>query len=150
MTLEAGDAAPEVAAENQDGTVVRPNVEGPTVVFFYPKDETPGCTTEARQFQTELDVYREAGVELYGVSTDDAESHRAFREAEGLKFDLLADPNEEAVDAFDVETSQGAAARTTVVLVDGEVWRVYENVDPDGHAREVLSDLLDAGVASLE
>jgi len=150
MPRSEGDSAPEVAAENQDGQVVRPDVDGPTVVYFYPRDETPGCSVEARQFQAELDAYRDAGVAVYGVSTDDVDSHRSFCDAEGLEFDLLADPDGELVDAFDVETPRGdAAARTTFVLLDGEVHRVYENVDPDGHARDVLADLLEDGVIDL-
>jgi len=149
MTLDAGDPAPDVAAENQDGELVRPSTDGPTVVYFYPRDATPGCTTEARQFQRELETYRAAGVAVYGVSTDSVEDHRSFCEAEGLEFDLLADPDAEVADAFGVDTSRGAADRTTVVLHDGEVWRVYEQVDPDGHARAVLGDLLDAGVVTL-
>jgi predicted regulator of amino acid metabolism with ACT domain len=68
----------------------------------------------------------------------------------GTAFDLLADPEGELAAAFDVEQRQGAAARTTVVLADGELKRVYEDVSPDGHAREVLGDLLDDGLAQLQ
>ncbi|AGN01500.1 alkyl hydroperoxide reductase/ Thiol specific antioxidant/ Mal allergen [Salinarchaeum sp. Harcht-Bsk1] len=149
MSLDAGDSAPEIAAENQDGEVVRPSIDGPTVLYFYPRDDTPGCTTEARQFQTELESYRDAGVAVYGVSTDTVSSHREFCDDQGLEFDLLADPDAELADAFDVDTSRGAAARTTFVLLDGDIWRVYEDVSPDGHARDVLGDLLDAGVVEL-
>ena len=149
MTLEAGDPAPEVAAPNQDGELVRPDVDGPTVLYFYPRDQTSGCTVEARQFQAELESYREAGVAVYGVSTDDVDDHAAFCDAEGLAFDLLADVEGEVAEAFGVSVEGGTAARTTVVVVDGAIHRVYENVSPDGHARTVLADLLEAGVASL-
>ncbi|GAB3689203.1 peroxiredoxin [Salinarchaeum chitinilyticum] len=149
MSLDAGAPAPEITAPNQDGEVVSPSTDGPTVVYFYPRDDTPGCTTEANQFQAELESYRDAGVAVYGVSTDSVESHRDFCNAQGLAFDLLADPDAEVADAFDVDASRGAAARTTFVLLDGEIWRVYEDVSPDGHARDVLADLLDAGVVEL-
>ncbi|WP_254766445.1 peroxiredoxin [Salinilacihabitans rarus] len=150
MALDPGDPAPAVTAPNQDGEAVTPSFDGPTVVYFYPRDETPGCTTEARQFQRELGSYREAGVDVYGVSTDDVDSHRSFCDAEGLAFDLLADPDGEVLEAFDLEPRRGGAApRTTFLLADGEVKAVYEGVDPDGHAREVLRDALEAGLASL-
>ncbi len=149
MPLEPGEPAPTVRAPTQDGEVLEVDTTGPTVVYFYPKDETPGCTTEARQFEAERDTYDAAGVQVIGVSTDDVESHAAFCEAEGLSFPLLADPEGDLVDAFDVPTRRGVAARTTFVIVDDEIERVYEDVSPDGHARAVLQDLIEAGVASL-
>ncbi len=149
MALETGDDAPEVTAPNQDDETVSPAFEDPTVVYFYPRDDTPGCTVEANQFQRERDTYRDAGVTVYGVSTDDVDSHREFYEAEGLEFDLLADPEGELADAFDVDRSGGAAARTTFFLDDGEVKTVYENVDPDGHARAVLGDALEDSHVTL-
>ncbi|EMA46947.1 peroxiredoxin [Halococcus saccharolyticus] len=150
MTLAAGDAAPDVTAFNQDGDRVAPAFDEPTVVYFYPRDDTPGCTIEANQFEQEYESYREAGVTVYGVSTDDVDSHRAFADQEDLDFDLLADPDGEVADAFGVDTSSGAAARTTFVIDDGEIQRVYTGVDPDGHARTVLGDTLDAGLATLD
>ncbi|RQG95124.1 peroxiredoxin [Natrarchaeobius chitinivorans] len=149
MTLDEGSDAPTVTAPNQNGEDVTLEFEEPTVLYFYPRDETPGCTIEARQFDRELETYREAGVSVYGVSTDDVDSHRAFCDAEGLAFDLLADPDGEVAEAFDVDASSGAAERTTFVLTDGNVQSVYESVDPDGHAREVLRDALEDGLATL-
>ncbi|WP_226483116.1 peroxiredoxin [Natrinema amylolyticum] len=150
MPLAAGDDAPTVTAPNQDGEDVSLAFEEPTVLYFYPKDDTPGCTIEANQFQRERETYRDAGVDVYGVSTDDVESHRSFCESEGLEFDLLADPDGEIADAFDVELrDSGVTSRTTFVLADGEVQAVYEGVDPDGHAREVLLDALDDGLVTL-
>jgi len=153
MSLQEGDAAPSVSAENQHGDLVEPAFSEPTVVYFYPKDDTPGCSIEANQFQAELETYHEAGVEVYGVSLDDVDSHRAFADGEDLAFDLLADPDGDVAAAFDVELReiQGHTVtnRTTFVLADGEVAAVYEGVDPDGHAREVLQDVLDDGLATL-
>ncbi|MDJ1432706.1 peroxiredoxin [Halostagnicola sp. A-GB9-2] len=149
MALETGDDAPEVTAPNQDGEAISPAFDEPTVVYFYPRDDTPGCTVEANQFQRERDTYRDAGVTVYGVSTDGVDSHRDFCEQEGLEFDLLADTEGDVADAFDVDRSGGAAARTTFFLDDGEVKSVYENVDPDGHARAVLGDALEDGHVTL-
>ncbi|ELZ05839.1 peroxiredoxin [Natrialba aegyptia] len=149
MTLTTGDDAPTVTAPNQDGEAVSPAFDDPTVVYFYPHDDTPGCTTEATQFQRERETYREAGVEVYGVSTDDVASHSSFAQSEALEFDLLADPDGEVADAFGVDVTDGTAPRTTFVLADGEIRAVYENVDPDGHAREVLLDALDDDLVTL-
>ena len=149
MTLDDGADAPTVTAPNQDGEDVTLEFDEPTVLYFYPRDDTPGCSLEANQFQRELETYRDAGVSIYGVSTDDVDSHRSFCESEGLEFDLLADPDGEIADAFDVDLQGGAAARTTFFLADGEVKDVYEGVDPDGHAREVLQDALEEGLVTL-
>lgn len=149
MALETGDDAPEVTAPNQDGETVSPVFEDPTVVYFYPRDDTPGCTVEANQFQRERDAYRDAGVTVYGVSTDDVDSHRNFCESEGLEFDLLADTEGDVADAFDVDHGGGTAARATFFVDEGEVKTVYENVDPDGHARAVLGDALEDGLVTL-
>ncbi|MDF9747193.1 peroxiredoxin [Natrinema salsiterrestre] len=150
MPLAPGDDAPAVTAPNQDGDDVSLTFEEPTVVYFYPKDDTPGCTIEANQFQRELETYRDAGVDVYGVSIDDVDSHRSFCESEGLEFDLLADPDAEIADAFAVELrDSGVTTRTTFLLADGEVQAVYEGVDPDGHARDVLMDALEDGLVTL-
>ncbi|UPW01836.1 peroxiredoxin [Halorussus gelatinilyticus] len=150
MTLETDANAPTVEATDQHGETNYLDFSDPTVLYFYPRDDTPGCTTEAEQFDAELESYRDAGVSVFGVSTDDVESHEAFAEKYELRFDLLADPEGEVAEAFDVDASRGAASRTTFVLADGEVKAVYEGVDPDGHAREVLNDMLDAGLVTLE
>ena len=150
MPLETGEPVPPVTATNQDGERITVEFEAPTVLYFYPRDDTPGCTTEANQFDAELDAYREAGVRVYGVSTDDADSHREFAAQQNLGFDLLADPDGKVADAFGVDTSGGAAERTTFVCAGGQACGLYEGVRPDGHAREVLRDVLDMGLASLE
>jgi len=150
MPLQPSDPAPAVTARNQHGDRVEPPFDQPTVVYFYPRDDTPGCTVEAEQFQRELESYRDAGVTVYGVSTDGVDSHRDFAEKYDLGFDLLADPDAEVADAFGVETARDAARRTTFVLADDEVKAVYQGVDPDGHARDVLGEMLDGGLVALE
>lgn len=150
MTLDSGDPAPSISAPNQRGDEVRPSFEAPTVLYFYPRDGTPGCTTEAAEFAAEHDAYREAGVTVYGVSTDGIESHREFATAEGLPFDLLADPDGAVADSFGVAHDGGAAERTTFVVANGEIEAVYEGVDPNGHARTVLADAADRGLVPLD
>lgn len=150
MTLEVGDRAPAVSAPNQTGVVVDVPMDRPTVLYFYPKDDTPGCTTEAEQFNEELETYRDAGVAVYGISMDDTASHEAFAEQHGIEFDLLADPDGEIADAYGVDTTRGVAERTTFVVNDGVIKAVYTGVNPDGHAREVMMDLLDDGVVTID
>lgn len=150
MTVAAGDRAPAVWARNQDGELVEVDMGGPVVLYFYPKDDTPGCTTEAEQFDEELDTYHEAGVTVYGISLDGVDSHKAFAEKYGIEFDLLADPDGEIAAAYEVDTSRGVAERTTFVVEDGRIHAAYTGVNPDGHARDVMLDLIDAGVVDLE
>jgi len=152
MVLEPGDPAPEVRAPTQTGAVVTPDFAAPTVVAFYPEDGSPGCRTELEQFAREQGAYEEAGVTVYGVSVDGVDSHRDFAAEAGVDFDLLADPDGEVAEAFGVErTAPGdRLPRTTVVLADGKVERVYTGVSPDGHARDLLLDLLEDGLVTLE
>ena len=141
--LEPGDPAPAISAENQHGETVTPDFEEVTVVYFYPKDFTGGCTIEANDFQDALPEYRDSGVTVYGVSLDDVETHADFAEEEGVEFELLADPDGEVADAFGMDTSEGYTDRRTFVLAGGEVVRTYdpELSDPSGHAHEVLTDV---------
>jgi peroxiredoxin Q/BCP len=150
MVLDTGEPVPPVSATNQNGERITVEFESPTVLYFYPRDGTPGCTTEAAQFDAELDAYREAGVRVYGVSTDGVDSHRAFATEEGLGFDLLADPDGKVAAAFGVDTGGGVADRATFVCARKQVCGVYEGVHPDGHARDVLRDILDLGLVSPE
>ncbi|MBX0323849.1 peroxiredoxin [Halomicroarcula sp. F13] len=140
--LEAGDPAPDVSAQNQYGETVTPDFSEPTVVYFYPEDFTGGCTIEARDFQEAYPQFREGGITVYGVSTDDVETHAEFADEEGLLYDLLADTDGALVEAFGVDAPDGRPNRRTFVLADGEVKAVYDpdRADPSGHAEEVLHD----------
>jgi len=147
VPLKPGDDAPTFAAENQTGERIVCQYDRPTVVYFYPRDDTPGCTVEAEGFDDSLAAYHEAGVTVYGVSTDGVESHRDFADEYDIGFDLLADPEGNVAAAFDVPVENGAAARITFVVVDGQVIATYEGVHPDGHAEDVLQDLIETGIA---
>lgn len=150
MVLDTGDPVPEVTARNQHGEEVTVDFVAPTVLFFYPRDGTPGCTTEASQFDAELKTYEEAGVAVYGISTDDADAHREFADDEDLDVQLLADPEGKVAEAFGVDVENGAADRTTFVCARKQVCGLYEGVRPDGHARQVLKDMLDVGLVTLD
>ncbi|MBX0348409.1 MULTISPECIES: peroxiredoxin [Haloarcula] len=140
--LEAGDPAPDVSAPNQSGETVTPKFDDPTVVYFYPEDFTGGCTIEAREFQDVLPQFREVDVTVYGVSMDGVQTHDEFAEEEGLRYDLLADPDGTVAEAFGLDVSSGWTDRRTFVLSNGEVKAVYDPdmADPSGHAEEVLND----------
>ena len=140
MALETGAPAPDVTALNQDGDEVSPAFDETAVVYFYPRDGTPGCTLEAREFEADIESFRRAGVTVYGVSTDDVGSHREFADEEDLSFDLLADPDGEVADAFGVERQGDFVDRITFVVGDGEIGAVIDADDmrPEGHAADVL------------
>ncbi|KAA9399236.1 peroxiredoxin [Haloarcula sp. CBA1130] len=150
MVLEPGTDVPTIRATNQHGDSVQPGFGQPTVLYFYPADDTPGCTTEAEQFEEYAQQFEDAGVSVYGVSTDGVESHRDFSAANDITFDLLADPEGRLCDAFDVPLVDGRSQRTTYIIANGRVVGVYERVAPDGHAASVFEDLVDTGLVRAE
>ncbi|MDY6769911.1 MAG: peroxiredoxin [Candidatus Nanohaloarchaea archaeon] len=142
--IEPGQPAPDFAARDQDGDRVQlSDFDGKTVVlYFYPKDDTPGCTTEACGFRDALSRFADRDAAVLGVSADTVESHAAFAEKHDLGFRLLADPEKDIIEAYDVEGRFGNAARVTVVIgPDGVIQQVYEDVDPEQHAEQVLEEL---------
>ena len=113
-----------------------------TVLYFYPKDDTPGCTKEACAFRDRMGDYGEAGIQVYGVSLDSPESHRRFREKYNLNFPLLTDEGGRAAEALGVLREGGEKANRVTFLLDAEgtVKRVYPEVSPETHADEILED----------
>jgi peroxiredoxin Q/BCP len=143
--VSEGTPAPDLELRTDDGRSLHlSELRGkPVVLYFYPKDDTPGCTTEACAIRDAWDDFRDRGAEVFGVSTQDAESHQAFREKHRLPFPLLVDEGHRLGDAFGVETMDRDGEiyykRSTVVIDDeGNVAKVMENVDPSTHADEVL------------
>lgn len=124
---------------------------GQVVVYFYPADDTPGCTKEACQFNDNLSAFARAGVPVLGVSPDDAASHTRFREKFGLGFPLLSDPEHEVMDAYGAwgektlygRKSVGVIRSTFLVDAEGTVAKAWYNVRSDGHAAKVLAELGD-------
>lgn len=138
-----GDPVPGFHAVAADGSAVDV-VAGPRpralVVYFYPRDETPGCTIEAEAFRDEHAVYDAAGVDVIGISTDDNDAHRGFAANHRLPFALLADPQGQIAAAFGVPVTNGHAQRTTFIVDrQGHIARVFSPVQPRGHADEVIA-----------
>ena len=112
-----------------------------TVLYFYPKDDTPGCTKEACAFRDRMNDYAEADIQVYGVSLDSPESHRDFREKYDLNFPLLTDEEGRAAETLGVLGDRGTARRVTFLLdPEGKISKVYPEVTPQTHAEEILED----------
>ena len=113
-----------------------------TVLYFYPKDDTPGCTKEACAFRDRMDDYAEADIRVYGVSLDSPESHREFRAKYNLNFPLLTDEGGRASEALGVLRENRRSANRVTFLLDpeGTISRVYPEVSPETHADEILQD----------
>ena len=140
---ERGQRLPDVEFINESGEKLAAGDLGgqTTVLYFYPKDDTPGCTKEACAFRDRMDDYRQADIRVYGVSLDSPESHRQFREKYGLNFPLLTDEGGRAAEALGVLSDRGLASRVTFLLgPDGKIARVYPDVSPETHADEILED----------
>ncbi|MDH5455050.1 MAG: peroxiredoxin [Gammaproteobacteria bacterium] len=145
--VTTGDVAPEFELSDQNGQLhsLEDYRDQWVVLYFYPKDETPGCTTEACEFRDNIFAYRELNAQILGVSLDDAESHKAFAENHGLPFPLLADVDGEAALAYGVKTRWAgmtvAKRQTFLIGPDGKIARHYEKVVPAEHSAQVLADL---------
>jgi peroxiredoxin Q/BCP len=140
---EQGQQLPSVSFITEDERKLTPSdLRGQkTILYFYPKDDTPGCTKEACSFRDRMADYQRAGLRVYGVSLDLPESHRRFREKYRLNFPLLTDEGGEAAKALGVLGTRGVANRVTFLLDPaGRVAKVYPDVSPESHADEILED----------
>lgn len=146
VVLAAGQPAPRFVLESHLGTHIdSAELKGSWyVLYFYPMDDTPGCTLEACAFRDHKDALDELGVRVLGVSTDDITSHRVFAEKHGLNFDLLADPDGLVTARFGVRAPVGGIALRISYLVDDEgvIRKVYPKVDVKAHARQIADDYL--------
>jgi peroxiredoxin Q/BCP len=146
--LSAGDQVPHFALSDSKGKLIKKSdFKGKKyVVYFYPKDFTPGCTTEAAEFARDYQKFKNSGIEIIGVSPDDEESHKKFGEKMKVPFILLSDKEKEAAKRFGVWGKKQFMGREymgvnrTTFLVDekGKIFKVFEKVKPAGHAEEVL------------
>jgi len=144
----AGSAAPEFKLQDQKGEWhTLSQYKGKYVVlYFYPKDETPGCTTQACELRDNIFAYRKANAVILGVSADTVESHKKFYDNHSLPFDILADPNKEAIKKYGVLWSpkQGvelASRQTFLIGPDGKVVKHWADVKAEGHSDMVLAEI---------
>ncbi len=141
--LKAGDVSPPLVATAADGSKVDLAAwKGKhVVVYFYPKDDTPGCTQEACAFRDAWERLEKAGVKVVGVSVDDDTSHKAFAAKHKLPFALVADTDQAICKRFGVEVSNGTAKRVSFLIgPDGKLKKIYPKVDPGVHVDQILVD----------
>ena len=149
--LEAGAKAPSFTLPDQDGNKVSlSNFAGRRViVYFYPKDDTPGCTAEACQFNENLTRFEKADVPVIGISPDKADSHQRFRAKYSLAFTLLSDPDHSVMERYGAwgektmygRTTTGVIRSTFLVDEKGKIARAWYNVKANGHAAKVLEEV---------
>lgn len=143
MTLSVGTSAPAFTAKDTNGnTVSLADYAGKTVVlYFYPKDDTPGCTKQACGFRDSYANYQDKNMVVLGVSADDEASHQKFTEKFNLPFPLLADVNRSIIKAYDVDNGSYAKRVTYIINEEGIITHVYDNVQTATHATDVLAEL---------
>ncbi len=151
MTLLKGTIAPDFTLLDETSTPRKlTDYRGqPVVLYFYPKDDTPGCTTEACGFRDDYGDYQQAGVTILGVSPDSPKKHTKFKEKYNLPFNLLADTEHAVCELYGVwgrkkfmgREYDGVFRTTYLIGADGVILQVFEKVKPDGHSAEILQAL---------
>ncbi|MGB6166594.1 MAG: peroxiredoxin [Geitlerinemataceae cyanobacterium] len=141
MSLASGTVAPDFTVKDTNGnTVTLSEFKGKTVVlYFYPKDDTPGCTKEAQSFRDNYTEYQGKDMVVLGVSMDDEASHKAFTEKYGLPFQLLADTDGAITKAYDVEGGGYSKRVTFVIDGEGKISKVFDSVNTATHAQDILA-----------
>ncbi len=149
--LNVGDKAPDFTLMDKDGQAVSLNdfIGKKIVLYFYPKDNTPGCTRQACAFAGLYKEFQSRGVEVIGISKDSVSSHVKFAEKYNLPFVLLADPDRAAIEAYGVwqekkmcgKTSMGVVRTTFIIDEEGKIASIMPKVKPDTNAQEILSQL---------
>ena len=150
--LKEGNFAPEFELPDQEEVMHKlSDYRGKKVVlYFYPKDDTPGCTKEACSFRDSFGEFRKNGIIVLGVSKDDAKSHAKFQEKNSLPFPLLSDTDTNVIKAYEAwglkkfmgKEYMGVIRVTYVIDEAGKILKTYEDVKPQDHAQEILSDIL--------
>ena len=146
--IEAGTRAPAFTLTADDGTKVRLSAQkgNPVVLYFYPKDDTPGCTREACAFRDAQNKLKRLGVQLYGLSPDDVDSHARFRDKFNLNFPLLADLGHKVAEKYGAwreknmygKKTMGIQRSTFLIDATGKVAKLWKHVRVDGHDQQVL------------
>jgi len=147
--LEEGQPAPDVSAKTDKGeTVSLKDFPGKrVVVYFYPKDDTPGCTIEACNFRDNIHAFKAIGAAVVGISVDDVESHKEFSDKYKLPFTILADSDYQTSKAYgvlrDYKLIKIASRQSFLIDPEGKIAKHYDDVDPDEHTDQVLADIKD-------
>jgi len=151
MTLSIGDKAPEFTLPDQDGEnhSISDYHGAPLVLYFYPKDNTSGCTKEACGFRDDYSAYQQAGVKVLGVSPDSSESYTNFIAKYELPFTLLSDPEHQVLSLYGAwglkkmygREYEGVLRTTYLIDADGKIAKIYRKVKPAEHSAEILADL---------
>ena len=146
--MQQGDTAPDFSLENQDGEEISlSEYEGRKVIlYFYPRADTPGCTTEACGFRDIYDDLRDENAVVLGVSDDPVDDLKDFEEKYDLQFDLLSDESGEVATEYDAygeknmfgNTFDGVFRKTYLINEEGKIQKIYDDVSPEGHAEEIL------------
>jgi peroxiredoxin Q/BCP len=150
--LKAGDKAPDFTLKSDSGKKISLSQflgKKEVVLYFYPKDNTPGCTKEACSFRDSLSAFSNKNTEVLGVSPDSVKSHQNFIQKQNLNFTLLSDPDHEVAEAYGAwgekslygKKYMGILRTTFIIGKDGKIKRVFEKVKPEGHAEEILNTL---------
>ena len=155
MPLKTGQVAPTFTLPDQEGKEHSlKDYQGQWVVlYFYPKDDTPGCTKEACAFRDNLPKFKKIKAQVFGVSVDSVKKHQKFVEKFSLPFTLLSDENKEVVETYQVWAKKkfmgreymGTLRMTFLIDPKGKIAKIYEEVKPEAHAEEILADLKELG-----
>ncbi len=148
--ITEGDSVPKFELEDSDGNKVKStDFKGKKhVIYFYPRDFTPGCTTEADEFSRDYKKFKKSGIDVLGISPDDVDSHKKFCKKMGIPYTLLADTNKEVSKKFGVwgkkkfmgREYMGIVRSTFLVNEKGKIFKAYPKVKAAGHAKQVLDD----------
>jgi len=148
--LSIGDKAPQFEAKTYEGKPLRLDdfsTKKLVVLYFYPRDNTPGCTKEACSMRDGMDGLNELGIQVLGVSTDSVKSHETFRDKYGLNFPLLSDKSKEIVKSYGVQSAFGTASRKTFLIdKDGVIRHIWNKVKTSDHANEVIDKVKELGL----
>ena len=151
MELSTGVQAPDFSLSDENGVTRKlSDYRGkPVVLYFYPKDDTPGCTKEACGFRDDYSLYEKSGVVVLGVSPDNPKQHTKFKEKYNLPFTLLADDNHQVCDLYGTwgpkkfmgREYEGVLRTTFLIDAQGQILKIFKNVKPEGHSAEILEVL---------
>lgn len=143
VNVNEGDNAPNFTAPDQNGDPVslKDFAGRHVLLYFYPKDNTSGCTNEAKQFAKNMEDFNELGAHVIGVSADSVGSHKDFAQKANINFPILADPDMNIINNYGVGKGDTAMRISFLIDTDGKVEKVYDAVSPESHANEVLNDL---------